>query len=115
MRVGGLTGRGSDEFDCGVGEHDAGHDNHQREDAGGEKSAVIRDHAETGWLPLNWVAAGKEDGARNQKCHQRNDLDERSPELELPEHGYRDHVQAHHGREREQCQHPLRTLVSPDQ
>ena len=48
MRMGSLTGRCSDEFDCGVSEYDAGHDNHQREEAGGEKPAVIGDHAESG-------------------------------------------------------------------
>jgi len=41
--------RCSDEFDCGIRPtHDAGHDNHQREEAGGEKPAVIRDHAKAG-------------------------------------------------------------------
>jgi len=48
MRVGGLTCRCSDEFDCGIGKHDAGHDDHQWEGAVGENPAVVGDHAETG-------------------------------------------------------------------
>jgi hypothetical protein len=41
MRMGGLTGRCSDEFDCGIGKHDAGHDNHHREGAVRENPAVV--------------------------------------------------------------------------
>ena len=36
-----VTGGCSDEFDCGVSEDDTGHDNHQREEAGGEKAAML--------------------------------------------------------------------------
>src|SRR3954452_23060359 len=98
MRMSGLAGRCSDEFDCGVGEHDAGHDNHQREEASGEKSAVVSDNTEPGWLSLNLVAAGKEDGACDQKCDQRKDFDGSSPELEFPEQGHRNEVYPHHER-----------------
>ncbi len=107
-RVRGLARRGADEFDCGIGEHDAGGDDDEREETRREQSAVVDDHTEAGRLVLDLVAARQEDRAGDQERHQCNDLDQRSPELQLAEHLHRDQVHAEHERQRDECDEPLR-------
>lgn len=57
LRFGRLTGRGSHQFDRGVGEHHAGGDQNQRQDADREETPAVGDHREAGRVAVDVVAA----------------------------------------------------------
>ena len=73
-----------------------------------QPAAVVGDQAEADRVPVDGRAEEDEVGAEPQERQQRDHLDQREPELQLPEHLDRDEVQSEHDDQREQGEHPLR-------
>ena len=85
FRVFGFAGGGADQFDRGVGEQDALHEDDHGQQAVGEDAAVVRDQAEAHFLAVHGGAEDDEVGADQQEGHQRGHLDQGEPEFHLAE------------------------------
>ena len=103
-----LARGGADQLDPGVGEHHALHDDHGGEQPVGQPAAVVGDQAEADRVPVDGRAEGDEVDADPQEGQQRGHLDQREPELQLPEHLHRHEVQGEHDDQRGQGEGPLR-------
>jgi hypothetical protein len=108
LRIGGLAGGSAHQFDCGIGEDDAGRDDHQLQYSGWQDAAVVGDDGYAGVLPLDGEPACEEHDADYQEGDQCDDLDQRGPELHFAKHLDRDHVHGQRDHEGDQRDGPLR-------
>lgn len=110
-RVLGLPRRDTDQFHPGMGEHDARCRRHQRQRPGREPPAVVRDHGQSGRLPLDVEVPDQQNRADDQEGDKNHDLHQRGPELQLAIPFHRYQVRAQHDDQRRQCEQPLRDRV----
>ena len=81
----GFAGGGADQFDRGVGEQHALHEDDHGQQAVGEDAAVVGDEAEADLLAFHGGAEHDEVGADQQERDEGGDLDQGEPELEFAE------------------------------
>ena len=113
-----LAGGHADHLDGGVGEHDPGH-RQQRSvpvevPAGGPEAARVAPQVvEPGLVPADAEAADHDHEPDRQEDHDRGDLGDRGPELELPERPRRQQVDHQHHGQRDQHRQPGRQVREP--
>jgi hypothetical protein len=112
LHVLGLAARRADELDGRVGEDDALDDEDDGHEALREDAAALLQHRPAGLhggaVDRDGEAPGEPDDADDQEGHERRDLHEGEPELELPEHLDGDEVEAQHDGQRDEGEQPLR-------
>jgi hypothetical protein len=109
----GFAGGGADEFDGGVGEQDALHEDDHGQDAVGEDAAVVGDEADADWLAVHGGAEDDEVGAGDEEDDQGGDFDQGEPEFHFAEDFDGDEVQGEDDDEGGEGPGPLRDVGHP--